>query len=127
MKKLTILALFVFATIFTFSCNQKPIDNSSDVNSYSKITLPPNGGGSTTTIVIRDRNGNEYDTGIEDKTLSDGSTISQKIQECINNSRNHGDFVSCMAHLTNWLLKNSYITNKEKGILMNIAARADIP
>ncbi|MGB9851444.1 MAG: hypothetical protein ACPLPX_01110 [Candidatus Kapaibacteriota bacterium] len=123
-KDFFISAFFALALVL-YNCNTSPSSN--DVNSpnVSSIVLPP--GFEPTTIVIVDKNGTVYDSGIKNKSLPDGSTINQKIQECIRNSRNHGDFVSCMAHLTNWLMKNGYITNKEKGILMNIAARADIP
>lgn len=108
-----------------FGCQQ---DNSSPSNTQepSKVIIqvePP----SSATVVIVDRYGNIHNTGIENKTLEDGETINQKIQKCKETARNHGDFVSCMAHLTNYLMKNGYITNKEKGIIMSIAAQADIP
>ncbi|MEJ5285753.1 MAG: hypothetical protein CH6_3145 [Candidatus Kapaibacterium sp.] len=119
-----VLVSIVFIGVI-FSCTTDNAPESVNSPSISKIALPPST--QPTTVVIVDKNGTVYDTGIQDKMLEDGSTINQKIQDCINNSRNHGDFVSCMAHLTNWLLKNGYITNKEKGIIMNIAARADIP
>ncbi|ROL56388.1 hypothetical protein D9V84_08100 [Bacteroidetes/Chlorobi group bacterium Naka2016] len=119
-----VLVSIVFIGVI-FSCTTDNAPESVNSPSISKIALPPST--QPTTVVIVDKNGTVYDIGIQDKMLEDGSTINQKIQDCINNSRNHGDFVSCMAHLTNWLLKNGYITNKEKGIIMNIAARADIP
>jgi len=123
MKKLFVILLPLLAVLL-FSCIK---DNSSSItNSISEnaVVLPPP---STSYIVIVDKDGNRFETEIQDKVLDDGTRISQKIQDCINNSRNHGDFISCMAHLTNWLMKNGYITNKEKGILMNIAARANLP
>ncbi|MCX7908327.1 MAG: hypothetical protein N2560_02275 [Ignavibacteria bacterium] len=123
MKNILIITLAFTVIMIANSCTQSPTN--SEISSYNPqgITLPPQ----PSAIIIVDKNGKQYETGIEDKTLEDGKKISQKIQECIENARNHGDFVSCMAHLTNWLMKKGYITNKEKGILMNIAARADIP
>ncbi len=119
--------LFAFVALFLgFLGCQQDTTNPTNTQEPSLVIIqvePP----SSTTIVIVDKYGNIYDTGIENQTLADGETINDKIQKCKENARNHGDFVSCMAHLTNYLLKNGYITNKEKGIIMNIAARADIP
>ncbi len=121
MKKFSILSILLL-TLFAVGCiTEKNNPINPDTN---KITLPPD---YNQTIIITDSKGKVYDTGIIDRVLPDGSKISDKIQECIQNARNHGDFVSCMAHLTNYLRKNGFITEKEKGILMNIAARADIP
>jgi len=123
MKTILLILFPLFFALFFVSCTKEPGSFVTNSPSENALALPP----SLSTIVIIDKNGSVFETSIQDKVLSDGKTISQKIQECINNSRNHGDFVSCMAHLTNWLMKNGYITNKEKGILMNIAARANLP
>lgn len=124
MKKLFFLG---FAVLFLgFLGCQQDNSNPSNTQEPSKVIIqvePPSSG----TVVIIDKYGNIYDTGIENKTLEDGETINQKIQRCKETARNHGDFVSCMAHLTNYLLKKGYITNKEKGVIMSIAAQADIP
>jgi|DewCreStandDraft_5_1066085.scaffolds.fasta_scaffold92777_1 hemolysin activation/secretion protein len=124
MKKLFFLG---FAILFVglLSC-QQDAPAPSNTQEPSKVIIqvePPSSG----TVVIVDKYGNIYDTGIENKTLEDGETINQKIERCKETARNHGDFVSCMAHLTNYLLKNGYITNKEKGVIMRMAAQADIP
>lgn len=124
--KRVLFSLMLLAVLVIFAaCTSKPTENEAISSNVSKVVLPPSTEPST--IVIVDKNGTVYETGIENKRLANGRTIYQMIQDCIENARNHGDFVSCMAHLTNWLMKNGYITNKEKGILMNIAARADIP
>lgn len=126
MKKVVSI-LFLFGIMFVFlACTRDNFPTSTVDEETTALVLPPY---STTpsNIIITDKYGNIFDTGIEDKVLDDGMTITQKIQECARNARNHGDFVSCIAHLTNWLMKNGFITNKEKGIIMNIAARADIP
>jgi hypothetical protein len=67
------------------------------------------------------------DTGVVDQVLDDGSTISGSIAECAADARNHGEFVSCVSHLTNELVKDGYLTGKEKGKIVSCAARADIP
>ena len=66
-------------------------------------------------------------TGVVDKELEDGTTISGNIAECAASARNHGEFVSCVAHLTNKLVRDGYITGKEKGKIQRCAAKADIP
>ncbi len=77
--------------------------------------------GCLTTVVI-----DGCDTGVADQLL-DGTTISENIAECAVNARNHGEFVSCVAHLTNKLVRDGYITGKEKGKIQRCAAQADIP
>lgn len=67
------------------------------------------------------------DTGVEDQMLPDGSTISDKIAECAANATNHGNFVSCVAHLTNDLKKDGYITGNEKGAIQSCAAQSNLP
>jgi hypothetical protein len=67
------------------------------------------------------------DTGVVDKVLEDGATISGRIQQCALGVTNHGKFVSCVANLTNYLMKAGYITGKEKGTIQSCAARANIP
>lgn len=70
---------------------------------------------------------NGCDTGVFDQVLADGTTISGNIAACAENARNHGQFVSCVAHLTNDLVSDGYITGKEKGQIQRCAAKADIP
>lgn len=42
------------------------------------------------------------------------------------NYNNHGAFVSCIAHLTNDMMKAGIITGKQKGVIQNIAGKSDI-
>ena len=41
------------------------------------------------------------DSGITDVVLPGGSTISGLVAECVEGATNHGQFVSCIAHLAN--------------------------
>lgn len=66
------------------------------------------------------------DTGVTDQLLDGDSTISEKIAEC-EGARNHGQFVRCVAQLTNDLKRAEYITGQEKGAIQSCAAQADIP
>lgn len=49
-----------------------------------------------------------------------------QIVECMLSAKNHGQFVSCVAHLTNSWLKQGLILSVEKGAIMNWAAKSDI-
>lgn len=73
------------------------------------------------TIVIRD-----FDTGIIDN-LYDGQLISQWIADCADKAKNHGKFVSCVAHLTNELKREGIITEEEKDVIQGCVAQARIP
>ncbi len=41
------------------------------------------------------------DSGVENHIFEDGCTISDRIAACAAGARNHGELVSCVAHLTN--------------------------
>ena len=73
------------------------------------------------TIVIGD-----FDTGIIDRECDEG-LISERINKCGNDAKNHGKFVSCVARLTNELKRNGIITEEEKDIIQGCAAEAKIP
>lgn len=59
--------------------------------------------------------------------FTNGCTISDKIQQCAASARNHGQFISCVAHLTNELKNSGVITGQQKGAIQRCAARANIP
>ena len=57
---------------------------------------------------------------------STGDLVEEMVFDC-SNSRNHGQFVSCVAKGTNSLKAMGVITGKEKGLIQRAAAEADIP
>ncbi len=67
------------------------------------------------------------ETDVVNRVLDDGHLISNRIAECAADVTNHGQFVSCVAHLTNDLKKDRTIIGKEKGSIQRWAAQADIP
>lgn len=67
------------------------------------------------------------DSGVTNHLLIDGCTISDLVDQCAENASNHGEFVSCVSHLTNDLKKDGIISKKEKGKIQSCAAQADIP
>ncbi len=67
------------------------------------------------------------DSGVSNDVVEQDCTVSDKITQCAMSAQNHGEFVSCVAHLTNDLKKQGKITGKDKGKIQSCAAKADIP
>ncbi len=80
-----------------------------------------------TTVVI-----DGVDTGIPNTfNEATGCTFAQVVEDifddCAATAKNHGKFVSCVAHQTNALKKLKIITGKQKGKLQSLAAHMSIP
>lgn len=67
------------------------------------------------------------ETGVENDLLSDGCTISDRIDACGDTAVTHEDFTGCVTHLTRDLKDQGSITNREKGDIQKCAGMADIP
>jgi hypothetical protein len=72
------------------------------------------------TVVIGD-----CDSGVANVLLDGGCTISDLIADCAAGASNHGQFVSCVSHLTNDLKKDGIISGRDKGKIVSCAARAN--
>ena len=70
------------------------------------------------TVVIGD-----IDTGIANELFPDGCTIQDLVNHAALNARNHGQFVSAIAHLANTLRKEGVLTNAESSALKKAAAK----
>ena len=68
----------------------------------------------------------ECDTGVGDR-FYEGKLISELINDCAAGVKNHGQFVRCVAGLTNEMKKAGTISGKEKGAIQSTAAQANIP
>jgi hypothetical protein len=66
-------------------------------------------------------------SGVTNTLFATGCTISDLISECATGASNHGQFVSCVAHLTNDLKKAGTITGQQTGAIQSCAAQAHIP
>jgi hypothetical protein len=64
------------------------------------------------------------DTGIANTLFTNGCTISDLVGNCAKGAANHGDFVSCVAHLGNELRDAGFLTPAQKGTLQSAAAQA---
>ena len=67
------------------------------------------------------------DSGVPNTIFPNGCTISDKIQQCATRAQNHGQFVSCVAHLTNKLKRTGVITGRQKGAIQSCAAHSNVP
>ncbi|MBI4661934.1 MAG: hypothetical protein HY735_24190 [Verrucomicrobia bacterium] len=65
------------------------------------------------------------DTGVPNTRFSDGSTISDQIAKRAAAAKNHGQFVSAVAELTNWLKSEGLITGAQKGAIDSAAAKSN--
>jgi len=64
------------------------------------------------------------DTGIPNTLFTTGCTIKDLVNNCGAAAKNHGAFVSCVAHLAEDLSNASIIDNNQKGLLNSAAARS---
>jgi Thrombospondin type 3 repeat len=67
------------------------------------------------------------DSGVGNVQISGGSNMMDLIGDCAANATNHGEFVSCVAHLTNAWKAAGIISGAQKGAIMDCAAGANIP
>jgi PA domain len=67
------------------------------------------------------------DSGVPNTLFTNGCTISDLIAQIAANSRNHGRFVSGVAHLSEALVNVGLITDAQKDSIMSCAGRAKIP
>jgi hypothetical protein len=77
----------------------------------------------STTVTI-----NGVDTGIPNTTANAvGCTLADLIKDiidvCLDNSKNHGKFVSCVSHETNILKRARTISGNQKGKIQSIVAK----
>lgn len=67
------------------------------------------------------------DTGVPNYDITCGNSMQELILACAVSAQNHGDFVSCVAHLTNAWKKAHLITGAQKDAIMQCAAESNLP
>jgi hypothetical protein len=100
------------------------IDNVSLVKGTGADDGGGGGGGSCSAagaIVI-----NGCDTGVPNVSTS-GSCAAGLVLACSATAKNHGDYVSCVAHLTDNLVSLNLITGQQKGSIQSCVARFGTP
>jgi phospholipase/lecithinase/hemolysin len=73
------------------------------------------------TVLIGDR-----DTGVPNLLLDNGFTISDLIAQAAFDAKNHGQFVSSVASITNELKRDGVLSGSQKGTIQSCAAQAVI-
>jgi len=63
------------------------------------------------------------DTGVPNTLFANGCTMSDLIAQLAASARNHGEFVSAVANLTNQWVQAGLITGQPKGAIQSAAAR----
>ncbi len=86
-----------------------------DVDCYATSDFRP-------TVIIDGR-----DTGIANVRFNTGCTLADLFVKVGLDAKNHGDFVSGVAHLTDELKDSGILSNTDKGVIQSRAARANIP
>ena len=66
-------------------------------------------------------------SGVPNTLFASGCTITDLVMNCADGAKNHGQFVSCVAHTLNDLKKQGVITGAQKGAIQSCAAGAPIP
>jgi hypothetical protein len=67
------------------------------------------------------------DSGVPNTFFTTGCTISDLVHHCATGARNHGAFVSCVAHLGNDLFNAGVITEAQKDAIQSCAGRTRNP
>lgn len=67
------------------------------------------------------------ETGVVNRVMPNGCTLTDQVRACRASVRNHGEFVSCVAAFTNTLQKSDLITGQEKGQIQSCAAQSRAP
>lgn len=88
------------------------VDDDEDCNPNSNLSA---------TIVI-----DGIDSGVPNRLFENGCTMSDLIAKIAAAARNHGEFASGVAHLTNEWMADRYITGTQKGAVQSAAARSQI-
>mgnify|MGYP003573231746 CR=1 FL=1 len=68
----------------------------------------------------------DCDSGVDNTLFADGCTIADLVAACAEGVKNHGEFVSCVAALTDDLADDDLITGKEKGKIQSCAGKSDV-
>jgi hypothetical protein len=67
------------------------------------------------------------DSGVRNPVFPRGCTIADLVADCAEGARNHGQFVSCVSHMTDGLQQAGTITGQQKDAIQSCAAQADMP
>jgi hypothetical protein len=64
------------------------------------------------------------DTGVTNVVRPDGCTVSDVVSQCAAGAKNHGDYVSCVAQVSDALKSSAFLNVTDHGKIQSCAARA---
>jgi hypothetical protein len=67
------------------------------------------------------------ETGVTNRYVGNGCTLVDSVRSCLGLSTNHGNYVSCIAVLTNSLQRANLLSGLERGQIQRCAAQARVP
>ena len=65
------------------------------------------------------------ESGVSNTLFATGCTLQDRVNNCGVGASNHGEFVSCVAHLTNDLKSQGLLTGRQKGRIQRCAAKSN--
>jgi hypothetical protein len=69
----------------------------------------------------------DCDTGVANMMLGDdGCTMADRLAQCADGVATHGEFVSCVAQLTNGWKRDGLISGRDKGRIQSCAAQSNL-
>jgi len=75
------------------------------------------------TVLINGVNTGIANTGANPAGCTFADLVEEMIETCLDDAKNHGQFVSCVSHETNILKRAKTITGKQKGKIQSIVAK----
>jgi len=75
------------------------------------------------TVFINGVNTGIANTGANPAGCTFADLVQEMIETCLDDAKNHGQFVSCVSHETNILKRAKTITGKQKGKIQSIVAK----
>ena len=75
------------------------------------------------TVLINGVNTGIANTGANPAGCTFADLVQEMIDTCLDDAKNHGQFVSCVSHETNILKRAKTITGKQKGKIQSIVAK----
>ena len=75
------------------------------------------------TVLINGVNTGMQNTAANPAGCTFADLVQEMIDECLDDAKNHGQFVSCVSHETNILKRAKTITGKQKGKIQSIVAK----
>ena len=75
------------------------------------------------TVLINGVNTGIANTDVNPAGCTFADIVTEMIDTCLDDAKNHGQFVSCVSHETNILKRAKTITGKQKGKIQSIVAK----